>query len=94
MDNVLEKQRRWLEIALFDRKKKDCLTSFNSAHEDLERLEQAIVDQYMEDAKTHRERLFNEHVVDKFLTRIAEKSTYLLDLYEDKSGQVLDLLHL
>jgi splicing factor 3A subunit 3 len=57
-----------------------------SAHEDIERLEQAIVDQYMEDAKTHRERLYNEHVVDKFLSRIAEKSQSLYDLYEDKSG--------
>ncbi|KAI8885730.1 hypothetical protein K501DRAFT_245453 [Backusella circina FSU 941] len=57
-----------------------------SAHEDNERLEQAIVDQYMDDAKTHRERLYNEHVVDKFLSRIAEKSQYLYDLYEDKSG--------
>ncbi|KAI7889086.1 uncharacterized protein EV154DRAFT_290936 [Mucor mucedo] len=57
-----------------------------SAHEDIERLEQAIVDQYMDDAKTHREKLYNEHVVDKFLTRIAEKSEYLYELYEDKDG--------
>ncbi|KAI9361456.1 hypothetical protein BD770DRAFT_425804 [Pilaira anomala] len=57
-----------------------------SAHEDIERLEQAIVDQYMEDAKTHREKLYNEHVVDKFLTRIAEKSEYLYELYQDKDG--------
>jgi splicing factor 3A subunit 3 len=40
----------------------------------------------MDDAKTHREKLFNESVVDKFLTRISEKSDYLLDLYQDKSG--------
>lgn len=59
---------------------------YNSAHEDLERLEQAIVDQYMDDAKTHREKLHNEHVVDKFLTRIADKSAYLSDLYQDKNG--------
>ncbi|GAA5801610.1 hypothetical protein EDC94DRAFT_543742 [Helicostylum pulchrum] len=57
-----------------------------SAHEDIERLEQAIVDQYMEDAKTHREKLYNEHVVDKFLTRIADKSEYLHELYQDKDG--------
>ncbi|KAI8979810.1 hypothetical protein BDF20DRAFT_871845 [Mycotypha africana] len=57
-----------------------------SAHEDLERLEQAIVDEYMENPKTHRERLHNEHIVDNFLNRIAEKSAYLADLYEDKEG--------
>lgn len=57
-----------------------------SAHEDIERLEQAIVDQYMEDAKTHREKLYNEHIVDKFLTRIADKSEYLSQLYDDKDG--------
>ncbi|KAI8643536.1 hypothetical protein BD408DRAFT_414722 [Parasitella parasitica] len=57
-----------------------------AVHEDLERLEQAIVDQYMDDAKTHREKLYNEHVVDKFLTRIADKSAYLSELYQDKNG--------
>jgi splicing factor 3A subunit 3 len=40
----------------------------------------------MDDAKTHREKLYNEHVVDKFLTRIANKSAYLYGLYEDKDG--------
>jgi splicing factor 3A subunit 3 len=40
----------------------------------------------MEDAKTHRERLYNEHLVDKFLTRISEKSQYLSNLYQDKDG--------
>ncbi|KAI8371060.1 hypothetical protein BD560DRAFT_454367 [Blakeslea trispora] len=57
-----------------------------SAHEDIERLEQAIVDQYMQDAKVHRERLHNEHVIDTFLTRISEKSAYLAELYQDKDG--------
>ncbi|KAK4521980.1 uncharacterized protein ATC70_004519 [Mucor velutinosus] len=57
-----------------------------AAHEDLERLEQAIVEQYMDDAKTHREKLYSEHVVDKFLTRIADKSAYLAELYQDKDG--------
>jgi transposase-like protein len=62
------------------------LCNICSAHEDIERLEQAIVDQYMEDAKTHREKLYNEHIVDKFLTRIADKSQYIYDLYEDNDG--------
>ncbi|KAI8380539.1 hypothetical protein EDC96DRAFT_491321 [Choanephora cucurbitarum] len=57
-----------------------------SAHEAIERLEQAIVDQYMQDAKVHRERLQNEHVIDTFLTRISEKSAYLAELYQDKDG--------
>lgn len=42
----------------------------------------------MEDSKTHREKLYNEHVVDKFLTRIADKSEHLSQLYEDKNGYV------
>ncbi|KAG0169118.1 hypothetical protein DFQ28_003927 [Apophysomyces sp. BC1034] len=57
-----------------------------AAHEDIERLEQAIVDQFMQDPKTHRERLHNEHTVDKFLTRIAKKSERLHDLYKDSDG--------
>ena len=40
----------------------------------------------MQDPKTHRDRLRNEHVVDKFLTRISDKSNDLNDLYEDKDG--------
>ncbi|KAG2220303.1 hypothetical protein INT45_009936 [Circinella minor] len=55
-------------------------------HEEIERLEQAIVDQFMQDPKTHRDRLRNEHVVDKFLTRISDKSIDLNNLYEDKDG--------
>ncbi|KAL0075349.1 hypothetical protein J3Q64DRAFT_1755063 [Phycomyces blakesleeanus] len=57
-----------------------------AAHEDIERLEQAIVDQFMQDAKTHRERLHAEHTMDTFLTRISEKSHRLYDLYEDQDG--------
>jgi hypothetical protein len=58
----------------------------NSAHEEIERLEQAIVDQYMSQPKTQKERLENEHVVNKFLNKITEKSKQLYDLYEDKEG--------
>ncbi|KAI9316112.1 hypothetical protein BX666DRAFT_1955246 [Dichotomocladium elegans] len=56
------------------------------AHEEIERLEQAIVDQYMEESRTHRERLRIEHIVDKFLERIAEKSKALDVMYEDHDG--------
>jgi hypothetical protein len=58
----------------------------NSAHEEIERLEQAIVDQYMSQPKTQKERLENEHVVNKFLNKITEKSKQLYDLYDDKEG--------
>lgn len=58
----------------------------NSAHEEIERLEQAIVDQYMSQPKTQKERLENEHVVNKFLNKITEKSKQLYELYEDKEG--------
>lgn len=57
-----------------------------SSHEEIERLEQAIVDQYMHEPRTHRERLRNEHVVNKLLIRMADKSDSLYALYEDKDG--------
>ncbi|CDS07257.1 hypothetical protein LRAMOSA01206 [Lichtheimia ramosa] len=56
------------------------------SHEEIERLEQAIVDQYMHEPRTHRERLRNEHVVNKLLIRMADKSESLYALYEDKDG--------
>lgn len=59
-----------------------------SAHEDAERLEQAMVDYSMHDSKTHREKLLKEHVMDRFLSRIADKSQRLLDLYADHEGYV------
>lgn len=55
-------------------------------HEEIERLEQAIVDQYMSQPKTQKERLENEHIVSKYLDRITEKSKQLYDLYDDKDG--------
>ncbi|GAB5587772.1 Pre-mRNA-splicing factor sap61 [Umbelopsis nana] len=57
-----------------------------AAHEEIERLEQAIVDQYMSQPKTQKERLENEHVVNRYLNKITEKSKQLYDLYEDKEG--------
>ncbi|CAM0138012.1 unnamed protein product [Umbelopsis sp. WA50703] len=57
-----------------------------SVHEEIERLEQAIVDQYMSQPKTQKERLENEHIVSKFLDRITEKSKQLYNLYDDKDG--------
>jgi hypothetical protein len=59
---------------------------FCSVHEEIERLEQAIVDQYMSQPKTQKERLENEHIVSKFLDRITEKSKQLYNLYDDKDG--------
>ncbi|ORY95836.1 hypothetical protein BCR43DRAFT_459761 [Syncephalastrum racemosum] len=57
-----------------------------AAHEDAERLEQAMVEYSMHDTKTHREKLLKEHVMDRFLNRIADKNQRLLDLYADHEG--------
>ncbi|CAG8556524.1 7632_t:CDS:10 [Ambispora leptoticha] len=56
------------------------------AHEEIERLEQAIVDQFMKDPKSHKERLTREHRVSDFLDRISSRSKFLYELYEDSDG--------
>ncbi|KAG9292879.1 hypothetical protein G9A89_016241 [Geosiphon pyriformis] len=56
------------------------------AHEEIERLEQAIVDQFMKDPKSHKERLTREHRVSDFLDRISSRSKFLFELYEDSDG--------
>ncbi|RUS25551.1 hypothetical protein BC938DRAFT_471988, partial [Jimgerdemannia flammicorona] len=57
-----------------------------SAHEEIERLEQAIVDQHLKNPKTHKERLTHEHRVCEFLDRISSRSHFLHNLYEDTDG--------
>ncbi|RUS17999.1 hypothetical protein BC937DRAFT_89252, partial [Endogone sp. FLAS-F59071] len=57
-----------------------------SAHEEIERLEQAIVDQHLKNPKTHKERLTHEHRVCEFLDRISSRSQFLFNLYEDTDG--------
>ncbi|CAG8454244.1 9755_t:CDS:10 [Ambispora gerdemannii] len=56
------------------------------AHEEIERLEQAIVDQFMKDPKSHKERLTREHRVSDFLDRISSRSKFLYELYDDSDG--------
>ncbi|CAG8537906.1 4414_t:CDS:2 [Paraglomus occultum] len=56
------------------------------AHEEIERLEQAIVDQFMRDPKSHKERLTREHRVSDFLDRISSRSKFLYELYDDSDG--------
>lgn len=55
-------------------------------HEEIERLEQAIVDERMTKSKTHKERLIQEHRVSQLLDRIQNRSQFLLDLYRDEDG--------
>ncbi|KAG0274945.1 Splicing factor 3A subunit 3 [Linnemannia exigua] len=53
-------------------------------HEEIDRLEQAVVDQFMLNPKTLKERLLQEHTVDGFLDRISGRSTDLSALYKDE----------
>ncbi|KAF9574160.1 Splicing factor 3A subunit 3 [Mortierella alpina] len=55
-------------------------------HEETDRLEQAIVDQFMLNPKTHKERLLQEHTVDGYLDRISARSKDLQGLYSDEDG--------
>ncbi|KAI1321494.1 hypothetical protein EDD11_005185 [Mortierella claussenii] len=55
-------------------------------HEEVDRLEQAIVDQFMLNPKTHKERLLQEHTVDGYLDRISARSKDLQVLYRDNDG--------
>ncbi|KAJ3328122.1 hypothetical protein HDU76_010547 [Blyttiomyces sp. JEL0837] len=62
------------------------LENQRSAHEEVERLEEAIVHAIIEMPKPHKERLAQEHRINKFLERIQSRSEYLLGTYEDKDG--------
>ncbi|KAF9896837.1 hypothetical protein BX616_006666, partial [Lobosporangium transversale] len=55
-------------------------------HEEIDRLEQAIVDQFMLNPKTHKERLLQEHTVDGYLDRISARSRDLQIIYKDEDG--------
>ncbi|CAG8537474.1 18408_t:CDS:10 [Acaulospora morrowiae] len=56
------------------------------AHEEIERLEQAIVGQFINDPKSHKERLIREHRASDFLDRISSRSKFLYELYDDADG--------
>ncbi|KAG0233238.1 hypothetical protein BGW42_007551 [Actinomortierella wolfii] len=55
-------------------------------HEEVDRLEQAVVDQFMLNPKTHRERLFRDLTVDGYLDRIQAGNKTLLAIYKDEDG--------
>ncbi|KAI8084807.1 uncharacterized protein BX664DRAFT_387491 [Halteromyces radiatus] len=63
------------------------LESQRLAHEVIERLEEACVQQFLTDTKTYRGRLRNEHIIDKYLNRLGKQSEKLIELYEDKDGK-------
>ncbi|EMC94247.1 hypothetical protein BAUCODRAFT_36716 [Baudoinia panamericana UAMH 10762] len=54
------------------------------AHEDLERLEQAIADRVLEDPKHIRSRLVQQHEIANFLSRIQNQSERALHIYNDE----------
>ncbi|KAL1922659.1 uncharacterized protein VTP21DRAFT_10198 [Calcarisporiella thermophila] len=55
-------------------------------HEEIERVEQAIVDLYLTPTRTNKERLAVEHRVNEYLERMRARYQSLLNLYEDKDG--------
>ncbi|ORX89740.1 hypothetical protein K493DRAFT_305538 [Basidiobolus meristosporus CBS 931.73] len=55
-------------------------------HEEIERLEQAIVDQFLTEAVTHRAKLARDHKVSEYVDKITAKNGNLLKFYEDKDG--------
>ena len=59
-----------------------------NAHEDIERMEQAIVIRLAEDPKTKYESLLMEHQVAEFLTGIQQQSDFLVETYRDESKYV------
>ncbi|KAK9236494.1 hypothetical protein V1525DRAFT_362685 [Lipomyces kononenkoae] len=59
------------------------LESQRYALEDLDRLEKAIADRFLEPARTHRDKISEEHEIASFLNRIQHQSNYLLDSFED-----------
>jgi splicing factor 3A subunit 3 len=56
-----------------------------SAHEDIERMEQAIVVRLAEEPRTKHELLLTEHQVAQFLTGIQQQSDFLVETYTDEN---------
>ncbi|KAJ1735019.1 Pre-mRNA-splicing factor sap61 [Coemansia biformis] len=56
------------------------------AHEDIERLEQAVVDLMIQNLTKHRHRLIREHKISELLDEIQGRSKLLGALAEDESG--------
>src|SRR5271170_1447675 len=56
-----------------------------NAHEDIERMEQAIVVRLAEEPRTRYESLLTEHQVAEFLTGIHQQSEFLVESYRDET---------
>ena len=56
-----------------------------NAHEDIERMEQAIVVRLAEEPRTRYESLLTEHQVTEFLTGIHQQSEFLVESYRDET---------
>ena len=57
-----------------------------NAHEDVERMEQAIVDRMAEEPRTRYDALAIEHQVAEFLTNIQRQADFLVETYRDQTG--------
>lgn len=56
-------------------------------HEEIDRLQKAIIQERLVTGKTQKERVYSEHCMKKMLERISELSGRLLELYDDKTGK-------
>jgi splicing factor 3A subunit 3 len=59
-----------------------------NAHEDIERMEQAIVVRLAEEPRTRYDSLLTEHQVAQFLTGIQQQSNFLVESYRDENKYV------
>jgi len=59
-----------------------------NAHEDIERMEQAIVVRLAEEPRTRYESLLTEHQVAEFLTGIHQQSEFLVESYRDETKYI------
>jgi splicing factor 3A subunit 3 len=57
-------------------------------HEDIERLEQAIADRYVDEPKQDRHRLNRDHEMAQLLDNLHNQSKALLDIYETRTDSV------
>jgi len=55
-------------------------------HEEIERIENAIVDELLEKPKAHKDKIIQEHRINNYLNLIQERSKLLKEYYDDKDG--------
>jgi hypothetical protein len=76
-----------LHVDSFDRGKMiEILERQRNAHEDIERMEQAIVDRMAEDPRTRYDALAMEHEVADFLVNIQRQADFLVETYRDENA--------